>query len=366
MRRPAGGRKGSPAALRARIVTGMHAAVITGQHRLDVIDVDEPTPAPNGVVVDIALCGVCGTDIHAFQSGTPYNPAICGHEWVGAISARGSDVRSLDEGDRVVVAVPPPCGRCSACVAGQTLHCSTVFLSATGRDLRDPRHGGFAPRLGVAADRVVRAHSSLTDAQAAQVEPATVAFHAVRASALRLGDIAVVQGAGPIGLTTLQWVRAAGAGEVIVIEPNSDRQALALAVGATTVVAPGAEAETLIREHTNGLGADIVYECVGRPFAVQTAVNATRRGGAVCLIGFPDADATVSPGVWLVKEIRLTAALAYTHEEFNLAMGMIADGRVRLDPLHTSTVGLDGLGAALADLAGGASRQTKVLVDPRG
>ena len=347
------------------MVKGMRAAIITGQHRLDVIEVDDPVPTANGVVVDIALCGVCGTDIHAYQSGAPYNPAICGHEWVGVVSARGAAVHSLDEGDRVVVAVPPPCGRCSACVAGQGGHCSTVFLSATGRDVVAPRHGGFAPRLAVAADRVVRAHRSLSDVQAAQVEPATVAFHAVRASALRLGDVAVVQGAGPIGLTTMQWVRAGGAGEVIVIEPNPDRRSLALAVGATSVVGPGAEADALIRERTNGLGADIVYECVGRSFAVQTAVNATRRGGAVCLIGFPDADATVSPAVWLVKEIRLTAALAYTHEEFALAMGMIADGRVLLDPLHTSTVGLDRLGDALADLAGGATLQTKVLVDPR-
>ena len=342
----------------------MHAAVITGQHRLEIIEVPDPVPSPGGIVVDITLCGICGTDIHAYQSGAPYNPAICGHEWVGTVSAAGTEVRNVAEGDRVVVAVPPPCGRCAACRAGQTGHCSIVFLAATGRDVHDPRHGGFAPRLSVNADRVVRAHASLSDTQAAQVEPATVAFHAVRRSGIRLGDLAVVQGAGPIGLTTMQWVKAAGAGHVIVIEPNMQRQSLARSLGATFVVAPGAEAEALVREQTNGLGADIVYECVGRAPAIQAAVGLARRGGSMCLIGLSDTDASITPGVWLVKEITVTASLAYTHEEFDLAMGMIADGRLQLDPLHSSTVSLAGLGDALADLAGGSSTQTKVLVNP--
>ena len=342
----------------------MRAALITGKHLLEVREVPEPTPAPNGVVVDIAFCGVCGTDIHAYQSGTPYNPAICGHEWSGNLSAVGADVHGWSEGDRVVVAVPPPCGRCAPCRAGQLSHCATVFLAATGRDVKDPRHGGFAPRLAVAADRIVATNAALDDAQAAQVEPATVAFHAVRRSGIRLGDTAVVQGAGPIGLTTLQWVRAAGAGELIVIEPNPQRQQLALALGASHAVAP-ADAAELVRERTHGLGADIVYECVGRAFAVQTAVDLARRGGTMCLIGFADSDAQISPAAWLVKEIGVVAALAYTHEEFEMAMGMMADGRVVVDPLHSLTVGLDGLAEALADLASGSSAQVKVLVDPR-
>ncbi len=343
----------------------MRAAVITGRHQLELRDVATPTPLADQVVVDITRCGICGTDIHAFQSGNPYNPAICGHEWVGLVSARGADVRNVDEGDRIVVAVPPSCGSCSACVAGQSRHCARVFLAATGRDVKDPQHGGFAPQLAVRASRVVKAHASLSDDDAAQVEPATVTFHAVRASLLRLGDVAVVQGAGPIGLLTMQWARAFGAAEVIVIEPNVARQSLALALGATVVVAPGDEASTVIRERTNGLGADMVFECVGRGPALQSAVDQARRGGAVCLIGFPDTDATISPAAWLVKEISLTASLAYTHEEFAQAMTFLADGRVRVAPMHSSTVSLDRLDAALADLASGTSTQTKVLVDPR-
>jgi (R,R)-butanediol dehydrogenase / meso-butanediol dehydrogenase / diacetyl reductase len=343
----------------------MRAAIITGLHQVEVIEVPVPEPAPNGAVVDIALCGICGTDIHAYQSGAPYNPAICGHEWVGTVSAVGSGVLNVSEGDRVVVAVPPPCGSCSACRAGQTMWCSTVFMSAMGRDMKNPTHGGFAPRLAVKASRLVKANAKLSDEEAAQVEPATVAFHAVRASRIRLGDVAVVQGAGPIGLTTLQWVKAAGAGEIIVIEPNVKRRALALELGATVTCGAGAEADQIIREHTKGLGADVIYECVGRAPAVQSAADLVRRGGSVCMIGLSDTPASIVPGVWLVKEIQLTAALAYTHEEFDMAMGMVADGRVRLSPIHSSTVSLDTLASTMADLASGQSIETKVLVDPR-
>jgi (R,R)-butanediol dehydrogenase / meso-butanediol dehydrogenase / diacetyl reductase len=343
----------------------MRAAVITGQHRVDVIELPAPTPGPGQVVIDITLCGICGTDLHAYQSGAPYNPAICGHEWVGVVSAAGADTRRISEGDRVVVAVPPPCGQCGACRAGQSIYCSTVFLSATGRDVRDPKHGGFANQLTVAANRVLPALAQLADVEAAQVEPATVTLHAVRKSGLRLGDLAVIQGAGPIGLTTLQWVNAAGAGATIVIEPNESRRELARSLGATMTVAPGEAAQTLVREQSAGLGADHVFECVGRAPAIQSAVDLARRGGTMTLIGLSDTDASIVPAVWLVKEINLNASLAYTHEEFAMSMGMIADGRMRLTEMHSSTVGLDGLGGALADLASGTSIQTKVLVDPR-
>ncbi len=342
----------------------IRAGLITGAGVLELREFADPVPAPAGVVVDIAYCGICGTDVHAYQSGQPYNPAICGHEWSGTISAVGADVRGLTEGQRVVIGAAPSCGNCVACHAGHPERCQVAFLSAIGRDAWAPPHGGFAPRLAVAASKVVATDAGLSDVQAAQVEPFTVAFHAVRASRLRLGDTAVVQGAGPIGLATLQWVRAAGAGRVIVIEPNADRAALALTLGATEVVGPGSAAGSLVTERTRGLGADIVYECVGRPAAIQSAVDLSRRGGAVCLIGLADQDATISPQTWLVKEIAFTAALAYFHEEFEMAMGMIADGRIAVDPLHSSTVGLDGLDAALADLAGGTTTQTKVLVDP--
>jgi (R,R)-butanediol dehydrogenase/meso-butanediol dehydrogenase/diacetyl reductase len=343
----------------------VRAGLITGKGIVELLEFDDPVPALDGVVVDVALCGICGTDVHAYQSGRPYTPAICGHEWCGTVSAAGRDVRSISEGDRVVVAAPPACGQCTACLAGHAERCLTAFLVLVGRDPGAPKHGGFAPRIPVAASRVVATNAALTDEQAAQVEPATVAFHAVRHSRLRLGDTAVVQGAGPIGLSTLQFVRAAGAGRLIVIEPNPQRRELAAALGAHETVEPGASATDLVMDRTSGLGADVVFECVGRAPAIQTAVDLARRGGSVSMIGLPDENASINPSSWLIKEITITSSLAYFREEFEMAMAMIADGRVDVDRLHTSTVSLDQLDVALADLAGGRSSETKVLVDPR-
>jgi (R,R)-butanediol dehydrogenase/meso-butanediol dehydrogenase/diacetyl reductase len=343
----------------------MLVGLITGRERLDLIDVPEPTPSPTGVVVDISYCGICGTDVHAYRSGDPYSPAICGHEWSGTVSAVGGEVRHLTEGDRVVVAVGAACGRCSACRAGHAAHCSHVFLSSIGQDPSAPAHGGFAARLAVGADRVVKTHPMIDDSAAAQVEPATVALHAVRHSGMRIGDTAVVQGAGPIGLATLQWVRLAGASSVLVVEPDPHRRRLAVELGAHVAVSPDEADESCVRDLTGGLGADIVFECVGHPAAIQDAVNRCRRGGSVCLIGLAESSATIQPATWLVKEISLTAALAYLHEEFDMTMSMIADGRFVTAPLHTSTVSLQALGDTFAALARGGSGDIKVLVDPR-
>ena len=341
----------------------MYAALITGKGQVELKEFDEPTPAANGVVVDISFCGICGTDIHAFQTGNPYNPATCGHEWAGTVSAKGNEVKHLTEGDRVVVAVPAACGVCAPCRSGHTATCNSVLSVAVGRDPLAAIHGGFAPRIAVGTNRVVKANPGLTDEQAAQVEPATVAFHAVRKSGLRLGDVAVVQGAGPIGLTTMQWAKAGGAGELIVVEPNEARRELASQLGATYTTTPD-EVDDLLKERTGGLGADIVYECVGKPQTIQAAVDLARRGGTVSLIGLADSDATIVPHTWLRKEINFNSSLAYSHEDFDMAMGMIADGRVILDPMHSCTANLEGLSDALADLGSGQSAQTKVLVSP--
>lgn len=342
----------------------MHAAVVTGRDTIEVLEFPEPVPAPGGVVVDIALCGICGTDVHAYRSGVISSPAICGHEWTGTVSAVGSGVASLAEGDRVTVAVMVACGDCASCRAGHVDHCEAVFAMMIGRDAPAPPHGGFAPRIAVTSERVMRIDRALTDVEAAQVEPMTVTYHAVHRSHLKVGDLAVVQGAGPIGLGVVQFALAAGAGEVVVIEPDEHRRALALELGAGVALSPGEEAATLIGERSGGLGADIVFECVGHPAAIQSAVDLARRGGSMCLVGFTEQPASITPGTWLYKEIRTTASLAYVHDEFETTMEMMADGRVRAAPLHSSTVGLAALGESFAGLASGRSGQVKVLVDP--
>ena len=228
-----------------------------------------------------------------------------------------------------------------------------------GRDALAPPHGAFAPRIALDARRLLPVAEGLTDEQAAIVEPATVALHAVRRTPAHLGDTVVVQGCGPIGLLTLQCARAAGAGRIVAIEPNPARRELATALGADAAVSPEAAADVL------GAGADLVYECAGVPATVQRAVDLVRRGGVVNLVGLASGTATIAPGAWLVKEVTVVASLGYLHHEFGEAMDLIADERVRVTPLHDSTVGLSELPAAIERLADDPSSAVKVLVDPR-
>lgn len=336
----------------------MRAGLVTGTRRFELVEVPEPQARPGTAVVDVHRCGICGTDVHGFLSSEPYPAALCGHEWVGVVRAVGDGVRHLHEGDRVVAGVAPACGRCRSCVAGRPAWCATAFLGMNGRDPLASAHGGFAPSIAVDAARLVPVLAALSDDEAAVVEPTTVALHAVHRTPPRLGDTVVVQGCGPIGLLTLQCARAAGAGRVVAVEPDEQRRALALALGADEAVAPGEAALAA------GRNADVVYECAGVPVALQSAVDLVRRGGSVALVGLAAGQATVAPATWLVKEVTVTASLGYLHHEFTESMALIADGRIRVKPLHDATVSLDDLPATIERLADAPSSAVKVLVDP--
>ena len=342
----------------------MKAALITGAGQLEVREFPEPTPAPGGVVVDIAYCGVCATDVGAYVSGRPYPPAVCGHEWTGTVTAVGAEVSSVGEGDRVVVGVPAACATCGACRTGHAAHCTTVQAVARGRDPDAPPHGGFAPRLSVAEHRVVPAHPDLDDATLAQVEPVTVAVHAVHRSAMAPGAVAVVLGAGSLGLTTAQCASALGAGRVVVVEPSAERRAVAVDLGVHLAVTPEAAADA-VAEQTGGVGADVVFECSGAPAALGAAADLLRPGGTLCLVGLAAGEVAVDTGAWLRRELTVTAALAYQRAEFAEAMDLLATGAVDVAPLHTATVGLGDLDTAMADMASGSTADLKVLVDPR-
>lgn len=346
-------------------MTDTVAGLITGKETVEFRSFASTPPGPGCVTVDITLCGICGTEIASFRSGHLHSPGVCGHEWVGVIAETGAAVTGLRPGDRVVVGVPPACGRCPECRRGLTEHCHTVSYVARGRDELAPRHGGFAPRITVSAARVVRAHPGLRDEEAAQVEPATIAYHAVRRGHVAPGDLVVVQGAGPIGLFTLQFARAAGAGEVVVVEPSEHRRGLAVELGATSAVSPD-EVTALVQDSTDGVGADVVFECTGVARLLQNGLDLTRAGGTMSLLSFLAQPATIDAGRWLAKQLTLVASNAFTHDDLRRSMAFLADGRVRATPLHSRTVPLADLEPTLRTLAQGDGPDVKVLVDPSG
>lgn len=336
----------------------MLAGLVTAPRRFELVEMPEPEAGPDLAVVHISRCGICGTDLHGFLGPGPYNPAICGHEWVGIVGAVGAGVTNVHEGDRVVAAIAPPCGACNECRVGGPAFCTVAFLGMIGRDPLAPKHGGFAPRIAVPAARLVQVTAPITDDQAGVVEPTTVALHAVDRSLPRSGETVVIQGCGPIGLLTLQCAKARGASHIVAIEPSEHRRALALAVGADEALTPAEATERFGRA-----GADLVFECAGVPSTIQQAVDIVRRGGRVNIVGLASGAATISPHTWLIKEVNVTASLGYTHHEFGEVIDLIADGLVDVDALHDKTVSLAELPAAIEQLADDPSSAIKVLVD---
>ena len=340
----------------------MHAALITGRAELELREFPEPEPVEGAAVLRVDRCGICGTDVAAYRSGDPYAPFLCGHEWTGTVTALGRGESALREGDRAVMAVPVACGRCAECRAGHAHRCAAIMALAYGIHPLTPPHGGYAPRIAVPADCLVAVPDRLDADQAAMVEPATVALHAVRRRSPRLGDRVLVLGAGPIGLFALQLAHIAGAAEVFVLEPSPERRALAEALGATYACAPGPEAFESIRDQSAGLGVDLVYECSGSQAAMDAGFDLVRPGGAFMLIGVSESGVRLDPLACITKEIVLDNSTAHHHHEFRITMDLMLDGRLRTDPIHTRTIGLDDLAGGFESLMAGEA--AKILVAP--
>ena len=342
----------------------MLVGMITGPERIELIEMPEPEPHDGHAVVAIERCGICGTDVAAYRSGKPYTPFLHGHEWCGTVTAIGRGVGGVSPGDRVVCGSPRACGRCAECLAGLGQRCARIMDLRGPHGAAPPAHGGYATAISLDARRLVPVPHDMDSDVAAQLEPAAVAMHGIRRSPIQLGDCVVVQGCGPIGLIALQLARVAGAGLVIAIEPDPVRRALAAELGADIVAAPGDSATDIVRTSTNGLGAAVVVECAGTGSALDAAVTLARPGGWVTMIGVSSAPVTIEPGRWLIREVTVTTSLAHTWADFERAIGLVGDGRLQLTPIHSATVGLDGLADAFAGLAAADRGWHKVLVDP--
>ncbi|MDH3303290.1 MAG: zinc-binding dehydrogenase [Acidimicrobiia bacterium] len=337
---------------------------MTGKGRFDLVVVDDPAPGPADAVVAIARCGICGSDIHAYREGWPYSPAVCGHEWVGTVVEVGADVSGdlVTEGMRVVGGQAPGCGMCRECRADLAQFCRTAISQASGAEA--PTSGGFAPYLTLRANRLVPLPESLTAEDGALVEPVSVALHAVRRSRLAAGDVVCVVGCGPIGLLVIQCARLAGAGTVIAVEPHEGRRRLARRLGADVAVAPGPDLRAAIDDATDGLRADLAFDCAGIPDTLQKSVDMVRPGGSVRMVGVSGNMATVKPMRWMMKEIGVDASLGFHLHEMAVAARLVANGRIRTDGMITGTVTLDELPSTIEGLAERRLDAVKLLVDP--
>ena len=318
------------------------AALITGRETVEFRQFEQLPPSAGCLTIDIRLCGICGTDIASYRSGHLHSPAVCGHEWVGTIRDIGPGVDGFGAGDRVVVAVPPACGRCPECRAGNTEYCRSVSAVARGRDALAPPHGAFARSITVAAARV---HPRPAGSQRRRGGAGGTSHGRLpRRSPKPNPGRRHRRGAGcRTDRLVGDAVRSGGRGGA-----DDRRRTItgAASSGRRSRRRPGRGSRRGRggRSGPNGgLGADVVLECAGVPQLLQTAVDLARSGGVVGLVSFLAQPATVNAARWLAEEITVVASNAFTHEDFRRSMTFLADGRVRTQPLHTRTVGLSDL-----------------------
>jgi (R,R)-butanediol dehydrogenase/meso-butanediol dehydrogenase/diacetyl reductase len=328
---------------------------------LAVKTVDDPVPDPGGLVMKVGYCGICGTDLHATREGltTACCGQILGHEYVGEIVEVGKHAAgNWQVGDRVCAMPFIGCGTCLACASGRFFECQDKRVPGVDAP------GGFAQYVATGARETIRLPEELDLQSAALVEPLAVGIHAVRVADLKAGSRIMVIGAGPIGLTVALWARFFGARDVVVSEMAGSRAALAKQMGATAVIQPdpAADAQTLLEEFVSVAGAppDIIFECVGAPGLLQQCIEMAPQRGQIVPVGVCEQPDAIMPFFGLLKELRIQFAIAYTRDDFETCLAMLAERRIDVSPMVTDVVSLDELPAAFEALRT-PSHQCKVL-----
>lgn len=312
----------------------MKALVLKEYKKLSYEDAADPRPEPDEVLVEVKACGICGSDVHGMDGSTGRRipPVIMGHEASGIIAERGASAGEWRVGDQVTFDSTVWCGECWYCRRGEINLCENRrVLGVSCAEYR--RDGAFARFVAIPHRILYRIPDGVGFDRAAMVEPLSIAFHAVRLARPQVNDVAVVVGAGMIGLLILQLLKVAGCGQVISADVDPGKLQRALENGADAALDPQAPGfAEQVRDRTSGRGADLAFEAVGVSAALQTALGSVRKGGRLALVGnvAPKVDLALQSVV--TREIAMLGSCA-SRGEYPACLDLIAGGRVRLDSL---------------------------------
>ena len=312
-----------------------------------------PEPADDEVLLRLAACGICGSDLHMTEDPVTFGLArgdVLGHEFAGEVVGCGRDVSELGVGDRVAVAPMRGCGHCESCRRGEPAWCPEMRLIG----------GGYAEFATVAARQCRRLPDDLPTAEGALAEPVAVGFHAVLRAGPVAGSRILVLGAGPIGLLVAFWARRLGARHVIVADLNRHQEARAQAVGATGFALSDTGLAGEFERQTGG-APDIVFECVGKRGLIDAACRLVRRHGTVIGVGLCVGGDEWDPFAALSKEIQIVFAVFFTMAEFEAAIEALGPGRFRPQALVTARIGFSEVPATFEALRR-RTAQCKVLI----
>lgn len=320
----------------------MKSLLLSAYSHLEIADLPAPAPGPGEVLIRVEACGICGSDVHGFDgsSGRRIPPLIMGHEAAGTIAGLGEGVRSYAVGERVTFDSLISCGECVYCKRGDLNLCDNrQVVGVSCGDYR--RHGAFAEYVVVPQRVLYRLSDAMTFPEAAMLEPTSVTLHAIRVTELTGGETALVVGAGMIGLLTMQVARVGGCDRVFVADIDETRLELARQLGADGAFnSKQVDVAAKMMELTGGQGVDVAFEAVGRSETVGIAIDSTRKGGTVTLIGNIAQEVKLPLQKVVTREIRLQGSCAIAGE-YPEAIDLISSGKIQVKPLITAVAALE-------------------------
>lgn len=309
----------------------MRVAIMEGIGKMGFTQRPIPTPKEDEVLVKLEYVGICGSDMHYYETGAIGDfvvepPFVLGHEPGGTVVEVGSKVTHLKVGDRVALEPGKTCGHCRYCREGKYNLCPDVVFFAT-----PPVDGVFQEYVAHEADLCFKLPDNVSTLEGALIEPLAVGFHAAIQGDAHLGQKAVVMGAGCIGLVSLMALKARGVQEVYVVDVMDKRLEKAMELGATAVI-NGKKEDVVVRlnELTGGMGTDLAIDTAGSEFTVRQAIMAAAKGSTIVLVGYSRTGEMNMPTDFILnKELTLKSVFRYRHI-YPIAIEAVASGKVNL------------------------------------
>lgn len=320
----------------------MKAAVMEGIGKIGFEERSIPVPKADEVLVKLDYVGICGSDLHYYETGAIGDyvvepPFVLGHEPGGVVVEVGADVKHLQVGDRVALEPGKTCGHCEFCKQGKYNLCPDVVFFAT-----PPVDGVFQEYVAHEADLCFKLPENVSTLEGALIEPLAVGFHAAIQGDAHLGQKAVVMGAGCIGLVSMMALKARGVSQVYVVDIMEKRLEKALELGADGVI-NAAKEDVLERavQLTGGKGMDLVVETAGTEITTRQAIQIAKKGSNIVLVGYSrTGEMTLPMSLVLDKELTFKTVFRYRHI-YPMAIDAVASGKVNLKGIVTDIFSLD-------------------------
>lgn len=326
----------------------MKVAVMEGIGKMGYVRRPIPTPKANEVLVKLEYIGICGSDMHYYETGAIGDyvvepPFVLGHEPGGVVVEVGADVTHLKVGDRVALEPGKTCGHCEFCKTGRYNLCPDVVFFAT-----PPVDGVFQEYVAHEADLCFKLPDNVSTLEGALIEPLAVGFHAANQGGAHAGQTAVVMGAGCIGLVSMMALKAEGVSKVYVVDVMDKRLEKALELGADHVInGKDEDAVEAVMKLTEGKGCDLVIETAGTEITSRQCVKMTKKGATIVLVGYSKTgEITLPMSLALDKELTFKTVFRYRHI-YPMAIEAVAAGKVNLKGIVTNIFDFDEIQEAM-------------------